>query len=429
MASLVRSQVINDTASNYYATSRSQSPSPMRNSRRDTDSATTISRKMSAEFESFKAERRKNARTPKSGKSKLTERSKSIDDKPYPQHRSLSPEFRPFLLSTKMPEIFSEPTLYSRSSSSSRSARYSKSNNQPGSQLGSTAPSVLQEGITLSTLLNGRNDAYNGGDLNHDRTLPERYGLNLLTTVKSNATASISGYDPYRDSSLLLNSRHDGTTERSLRNSNNLYSSQESMKYTNLGYHKYSQDILFDHSKPFNIQPMTPKFLSMTAGTEFFGSDTKKSSPQRQKGDAKVDRVDNSILESSLNPNNYVTSNPIPYKHWSQSDTFGNLSTTSDADVLNDTNLTSSVQKELSNFSPPLTPKKQALSTVPEISDTESKSERKVSVPKLSLSVEKEPDSQKTKIGKPAIPIQSHSPKNRNNGNNFSIIFIILQFL
>ena len=110
-------------------------------------------RSISAEFDVFRANRRRKRALSRSPRRKSV--SRSIDQQHREQH-STSPESHElFLLSTKVPDVQYGAAILKPPSSSSATL-YSRTNS--ADDVRGMPPSSIQEGISLSELLNGRND-------------------------------------------------------------------------------------------------------------------------------------------------------------------------------------------------------------------------------------------------------------------------------
>lgn len=287
MAVLSRTQAINSMIPAYKSVDRSKSPLPIRNTRRVPNSGQ--SRSMSSDFDAFQAERRSRRNTmsqsPRSS-SKSNRREATERKERYQQQQHSSTLSRPFILSTKIPEMSAEPYLYSHSHSPG-----SIGQNRCTSQMNMTS-SDLEEGINLSLLLNGRDDSYNGN-------------LNLVSIGRNN-----SKNDNDIDSSPYGQSYTDLNTMKSPVNS-----SIHMQKNQSPSVKDYS--ITKDYDKSLNS-------FSLIAGTEYFQSQQKLKlqSPTLSKpysnNDVKMkETFTSNISEGGINVIN------TPYKHWSQNDTFG----------------------------------------------------------------------------------------------------------
>ena len=359
MASNARSKAINSReavslgvrsdGSVYEEVSNSGSRSP---SRPRSGSLPPRYRGLSAEFDVFRAKRRRRMRSPRSRspRRESPRREASSDIDRYHRQRSsphsASPTHsRPFLLSTKVPDIFREPALYARSSSGSDQFH---SHSRLVSEIGTMAPSSLQEGISLSELLNGKNDLYYGGDINL-----VKIGKGDLYSA-SEFTRQQFDTDPvvHRDIRPVTSAKPDWTTDRSPMSANDLRNPNSARKYDymhdsrrsspydsspyagnlsnystfsshdrptdrNLSYRANDKTIISPPSVTPNIQTNSNTLFS----TDKVSTDQKKI----QKTDLK--KGSTNILQTPPKERSSEMSSKIdidtPYRHWSQSDTFG----------------------------------------------------------------------------------------------------------
>ena len=141
-------------------------------------------RSISAEFDVFRANRRRKRALSRSPRRQSV--SRSIDQQHREQH-STSPESHElFLLSTKVPDVQYGAAILKPSSSSSATL-YSRTNS--ADDVRGMPPSSIQEGISLSELLNGRNDLHYGGN------------LELATIRKNLSMSTVADMDRYESDS------------------------------------------------------------------------------------------------------------------------------------------------------------------------------------------------------------------------------------
>ena len=333
MSSAARSQAMNDKRPDYKVERGGSSRSPLR--AQYNRSPPIKYRSMSAEFDVFRAKRRRRMRS-SSSRSPRRELSSSPSNRIHHQHRHASPtKHVPFLLSTKLPDLLNDPVIYARSRSNSRGRT---SGTKLMSDIGTMPPTSLQEGILLSELLNGKNDAYYGGDLN----LVKISRGKIYSSSDFNADKFDRNSVRYSSPHPIKNAKPDWTTIHSPMSANRNHNHNRSggSNHTSHSNSPHSPD-LFDSNR-FKSQNQN---RSVNSATRFISADNNTtleiqnrlnsakglfsmgaSVEERSKQEGKItDRtiiIPDSIIDND-SPISNKNSIDTPYKHWSQSDSIG----------------------------------------------------------------------------------------------------------